>query len=152
MIQRIQSIYLAVISILLSAMMFFPLAEILSNDKIVVFNAFSIVFLNGEVSYSFYLILQGVVIALLSVTNLVAIFLYSNRKLQMMLCKLSVVFEILLCNLIFYNVVHSISSKTFDIQYSFPIVFPIIALILQLLAFWAIRKDDRLIRSVDRIR
>ena len=100
--------------------------------------------------------------AMLVVTTLlpfVTIFLYKNRPLQIRLCGVECVlligvlvvigaFTYAICNNIFAD---------FDITWSnivfrFPILMPIVSVILTPLAMRAILRDELLVRSLDRIR
>ena len=92
----------------------------------------------------------GTVIAVLS---FITIFLYKNRPTQARICMIDAFF------LVTFYIVIFLSGYTFredlsasNISWTAYIVMPFIALILDILAYKAINKDERLVRSLDRIR
>ncbi|MBQ9649200.1 MAG: DUF4293 domain-containing protein [Prevotella sp.] len=82
------------------------------------------------------------------------IFIYRNRKIQALFCALNVLLIIgwYIC---FFVVAQTVDHKTWgavDFVPSWPAVLPAVALILYLMARRAIRADEKLVRSLDRIR
>ncbi len=96
-------------------------------------------------------------LAILAPTVVIAvytIFIYTRRRLQAKLCLINA----LLC-LLWYScyvvVGQTVGQKTWgtvDFSPRWPVVLPAIALVLYLLARKAIIDDEKLIRSIDRIR
>ncbi|MCC6461557.1 MAG: DUF4293 domain-containing protein [Saprospiraceae bacterium] len=92
--------------------------------------------------------------ALGAILSLVAIFLFRNRMLQARLAGLGVLITLLLLVLV------GISSKTTldqipeggSMQLSAGLAMPVLALLFNWLAGRAIRKDEALVRSMDRLR
>ncbi len=146
MIQRIQTLYLLIVGILISQVFVFPFLTFFSKDKMVDFNALTIS--TGE--YLFPLaILFGVIILI----ALVTIFCYKKRMLQ---ARLTVVNTFLLLSsmgltaYLAWEMSKSLSG--YDIHYNFTCIFPLIAIVFNFLALRAIRKDEALVRSANRIR
>jgi hypothetical protein len=89
----------------------------------------------------------------------VTIFLYKNRQLQIRLCGVECVLllgAVLLVGAFTYSVCNNIFND-FDITWAniairFPVILPLIALVLTPLAMRAILRDELLVRSLDRIR
>lgn len=85
MIQRIQSIYLLVVSILLATMFFYPLAELLSSDgKLFTYNYNGLTLESEDTLYLLTIppvILLGITLGI----SFISIFLYKKRILQMRL-------------------------------------------------------------------
>jgi len=82
----------------------------------------------------------------------VSIFKFKNRKLQIQLNRLCVFLNVLLVGGIFYYTT-MIEEKTGAApEYGFAAIFPLIAIILLFMANNGIRKDEKLIRSADRLR
>ena len=150
MLQRIQTIFLLIAAGLITAMFFLPLASFIIDNHVYVFKYRAIFSENATpwIQTSALAILIAVILLLLLIT----IILYKHRRLQMRFC----IYNIFL-NLGFYGLFYFYYYQVVSIHkliYSFEIasVFPVITIILLWLAFRAIRKDDILVRSVDRIR
>ena len=131
MIQRIQSIYLLVATIAMALISF----------KVPVWTLNEELFMAQDDTKMFILTLAG---ALLS---LVGIFMFKNRKLQMKLIRLSVLVELVIGVRLF------IVLQEFEVSLNsnciFLLAFTFVALIM---AYRRVKKDDDLVRSVDRIR
>lgn len=154
MIQRIQTVYLLIAEILISALFFVPFGNIAAKEGLIYRFDISGIYLEGiqkpEIIYgSLPLVILWVVSLILI---MMTIFLFKNRILQMRLSTISIFILLGLSSLIFYAIWSS--AKTLLGVYSLTLyfVFPVIAAILIYMAFRAIRKDEDLVRSIDRIR
>jgi hypothetical protein len=152
MIQRVQTLFLLGAVAVTACMLFLPFAQI-TREGGIVFTATSMGLRDpgGETVYAtlpvFILIL---VIALLL---FVAIFLFKNRKLQIRFCVYGIILEFGLIGLLYYFwifVLRDVEIESYMVRV--PVVFPVVAIILIYLAFRGIRKDEILIRSLDKIR
>lgn len=125
MIQRIQSVYLFFVFCLMAMLAFIPFSS------------------------SWMVTIEAGIIAVFSV---ITIFLYKNRSLQIKMSYLLLLLLILVYALYFiFNWKPQPIAEFFrQIGYSF--VFPLIAIVLVYLAIRGIRKDEKLIRSLDRLR
>ena len=88
------------------------------------------------------------------VVSLIAIFLFKNRPLQARLAGGAAIASVLLGALAAF-VVFQISQQMpsgGSVQYGMGLGLPVIALIFNWLAARSIRKDERLVRSADRLR
>ena len=94
-----------------------------------------------------YLIGGGVVSALI----LLNIFLYSNRKLQIRLNNLAIFVLIVLLGLSIYQVGFLSGEKQFS-EKDIKLLVPVISIVFLLIANKYIKRDERLVKSVDRIR
>lgn len=154
MIQRIQTVYLLIIVILMATTLFLPLATLGIGSDFCRFDATGLSTIAGEQSELIYpawaLFALAAVIALIA---MVTIFLFRRRILQIRLC----IFNALLM-LGFYGLV---VYQLWDIKqiveaYSFSgkiaLTFPLISLILDYLAIRNIGADEVLVRSLDRLR
>lgn len=148
MIQRIQSVYLLLVTIVLIIAMCIPFGSYYAAGATYKFTALSI---SGEgVSYStwglFVLLLLSTLIAF------VTIFLYRKRMLQIRLS----IFNTLL--LIGYYIAFWYFMATFKnemdatFQISWSLSLPLIALILNYMAIRGIGKDEVLVKAADRLR
>lgn len=150
MIQRIQSLYLLLIFIGCICIFFFPLANYLEYQ-------FTILGAKQLVSETTLILKLNtipliVIISVIGILSLITIFLYKNRPLQIKLSRI-----ILLLNIIFIVIVFFytdiIEKKIHNTsQYSISSFIPLITLILSFLTVRAIRKDEELIKSADRLR
>jgi len=152
MIQRIQTVFLLGAGIFLALMLFLPLAEILADGGIS-YTALSRGLRNvdGELIFPTWpvFILVFITAALL----LLNILLYRNRKLQIRFCVYAIILCFGLIGLVYYFWV--VIFRQLDIEsywFRVPLVFPAVSIILTYLAFRGIRKDEILIRSIDKIR
>jgi hypothetical protein len=93
-----------------------------------------------------------ILIIIIPVFSLMTIFLYKNRKVQL---RLALVLIILTATqlIAFVHVSLSVISK-FEAHLipGFKMIIPVLMLILSVLAYRGIRKDERLVKSYDRLR
>jgi peptidoglycan/LPS O-acetylase OafA/YrhL len=124
MIQRIQTVYLVIAAALAGAM--FAFHSFVENYALFFQIA---VYAGWGLSFIF---------------SLIAIFQFKKRNYQIRSCLLSMLFVVLP-----YAV---IIPQSHSGNYSISVAFPLIAFILLVMAVFAIRKDEKLVRSADRIR
>ncbi|MBP9969941.1 MAG: DUF4293 domain-containing protein [Paludibacteraceae bacterium] len=153
MIQRIQSVYLLIISILGVCLWFFPIASITHDIHVYNITTWGIQLTeSNQTIYQFipYLFL----VLLLPIISFSSIFIYKKRILQMRLNVIAMILMIFLYGIIYFYIdfATTIISKNSIIDYKLPIIIPVINLILCYLAIRAIGKDEALIRSLSRIR
>jgi hypothetical protein len=89
---------------------------------------------------------------LIPLLSLITIFLFKNRSLQISLVR--VLTGLVLCLLlasVFYSV-KTITEYSASIEPGAKMVLPLLLLILVLLAYRGIKKDDELVKSYDRLR
>jgi dipeptide/tripeptide permease len=136
MLQRIQSVwlFLAGVAIFLSIKLPFYSG---TNDK-----GIASYQLNGTEN----LLLLITTIAI-GVVAMVTIFLYANRKLQLRLCLVGIVLEILL-HFFYYKQIQLFTQGT----HALTAVLNVIAIVFFVLAARAINKDEKLIKDSDRLR
>jgi len=90
---------------------------------------------------------------LITILIFITIFLFKNRILQMRICIFNMLLLIGSIFLILYYYKKAINKIQLDfLQYKFPAIFPLIVFILIYLAFRAIRKDEILVQSANRLR
>lgn len=151
MIQRIQTVYLALAVILLVLCCCMPLAtfEPAGMGKPSVMYSLVIISGAGEIT-SFLPAALFVVVVFAELVSVFAIMGYRNRRRQMRLCRLAVILELLW--LAGYAGEFFSVGDGFTPRVCLAASFPIIAIILTVMARIAIRKDDNLVRSADRLR
>ncbi len=147
MIQRIQSIYVLVSALLIGTLMKLKFADIIVDHQLHTFLARGIF---KEDTMVFDGLAIFIFIPLIALLHFVVIFLYKKRILQIRILVFTIILLLGLFGMFFY-----ITYTSFDevmVAFKIPIVFPIVAAILDFLAIRAIGKDEALIRSLDRIR
>lgn len=155
MIQRIQSIYLVlviVLSLLLLNGSIMTFSDPAGKDAILT-SAGKLSELNGklisQVTGSWMLISLLSLIALLS---LVSIFLFRKRTIQMKLTIAVLTLGAILiavCSWLALAVIHDYNMM---LKAGLKMAFPVLILLFSILAFLGIRKDERLVKSYDRLR
>lgn len=135
MIQRIQSVYLFVVTVLWVIMWIYPVAMLDGN-------------ILGFGANFFY----SAIIAILTIVSFGSIFLFKKRVLQMRVnsfCIALTAIAYIIYGICIYYIGRSSAIPT---KIYFPVVIPPINIILTYLAIRAIGKDDALVRSLDRLR
>lgn len=152
MIQRIQSIYLLVVSILMGTMFFYPLAELLSDDSQLFIYYFNGIVRDGEEALYLLTVPPMILLGIIVGISFFTIFLYKKRVIQMRLNSFNIILMLGYLGLNYYYIQNF--SKQLDgvVSYQIAAIFPFVAAILTYLAIRAIGKDEALIRSMDRIR
>ncbi len=152
MIQRRQSIYLLLTAILMAVTAFSPLLVIRMPDlSILDFMSCGIMKKTGELFKPTWGVIT--MAGLSSLIALVNIFLYKKRKLQIRMGYITSLFIVLYyvtLGTYFYVICNNIGAELSSIHYG--IVLPFIALILNIMAIANIKKDEKLVKSLDRIR
>jgi NADH:ubiquinone oxidoreductase subunit K len=87
---------------------------------------------------------------------LITIFFYKRRRLQFKLVSINVLLNVVMIALVFflYNnyFEHHITGSGISGSYQFGMYIPLISLVFLILASRAIRKDEALVKSSDRLR
>ena len=141
MIQRIQTIWLLVAS----ALGFTSLqTSFYSGHRINDAIPKPVVFLTA--SYNPLLIVSTVTAAVIA---LITIFLYKDRKLQMKLTIAALVLSIITLGLYYWQIQSFVPAES---SITLTAVVPVAIPVLLILAFRGIWKDEKLVKSVDRLR
>jgi len=147
MIQRIQTVYLFISALLIASLMKLKFADLSVNNELYTFIAKGIY--SGE-----ELIFNGlaifIFIPIIALLHFLVIFIYKKRILQIRILVFSMLLLLGLFGLFFYFTYAGFTGA--QVAFKIPVVFPIVAAILDFLAIRAIGKDEALIRSLNRIR
>lgn len=138
MIQRIQSVYLFVVFIIMGIIsLFTPLWTNGLGDKIFVGNTPSTAILFGASA----------------ALSIIAMLGYKNRKRQFVMNRLNIILNFILVGLFVYRTL-MISGETAEAisEKGIGMFLPIVSILLLVLANRAIKKDEDLVKSVDRLR
>ena len=143
MIQRIQTIYLLLASVVSGGLIFVFNLWNTVKEKIFVVNLLS----REEITLK-VLPFMFIMSAILSI---VTIFLFKNRKLQFVLGRIIILINLFLLGLLIYLSLN-LSGETQVSEKDIGMFLPILAILLVVLANKAIKKDEDLVKSVDRLR
>lgn len=158
MLQRIQTLYLAVVAIACILLFFFPLAnyydELQGNYKFFIFGIRSMDPEPG-IQFSPYFTSPLIFLAVASfIFSIATILMYKKRPLQIRVCAFNVLINIVLLMVVFFFYVPRIKAMTLiEPVYNYTgMALPLISLLFLILTNRAIRKDEALVRSADRLR
>lgn len=161
MVQRIQTLFLILSAIALVALAFFPIANFTNAPGVegatayYIFTIFEISDGVGGSPFSFWFTLPLIVIpAAIAILSIVAVFLYKNRPEQIRLTQTGIFLNILLVvGILFFYIerIESVTQTTANYEYV-GIYLPLISLVFLVLAHRFIRRDEKLVRSIDRLR
>jgi hypothetical protein len=142
MIQRIQSIYLLLTVLVSAALFYLPLFELPSSVEGTGPREFMIT------SNALLLVLSSAI----GVLAFVTIFLFKSRPLQIKVCRLILIMIFVMIGLLFYT--SDTISNGLDQKVVFKIgtYLPLLQVLFIFLAHRAIKKDENLVRSADRLR
>lgn len=145
MIQRKQSIYLLTAAIISAGLTFiFSLWTNLQTSKpIYIIDLFSGASVLEKTTPALFFIS-----ALLAI---VTIFLFKNRQLQFVLGRLNILINLFLLGILIY-LSQTLSGEALVSEKGIGMFFPVIVILLLVLANKAIKKDEDLVKSVDRLR
>lgn len=155
MIQRIQSIYLLLAGLAVWAMLIFPFAAFSINETIMaVLDAFGLKAADGVAIERKANI--GMLIAIPAVGMLIFwnIFQYKNRSRQMKLGRFIYLMLAGMIVAVIFSVraAHANFPEAPELQYGPSYFMPIVALLFNFLALRAIKGDEDLLKSLDRLR
>jgi Domain of unknown function (DUF4293) len=83
--------------------------------------------------------------------TLIAIFMYKNRQTQFVMCRLNIILNFILLGLFVYRSL-KLSGETGVSEKGIGMLLPIFSIVFLALANKAIKKDEDLVKSVDRLR
>ena len=149
MIQRIQSVYLLIATVLGVLSMSFPIGHFYTDSTVCEMGTLAITYPSGVLDYApwpLFLLLQIAV-----VLSLVAIFLYKKRMIQIRVTKFGM-FVLVGYYILLSSYIWGTFSSLGKFVPSWMIYLPFIAIVLNYLAIRAIGKDEKLVRSYDRLR
>ena len=136
MLQRIQTIYL-LIAAGISAGLIFVFDLWITNEGVSFFAKDDLLYL-GLFCGS-------------TVLSLIAIFMFKNRKSQFVMGRLNIILNFILLGLFVYRSLN-LSGETTVSEKGIGILLPIFSIVFLVLANKAIKKDEELVKSVDRLR
>ena len=151
MLQRIQTLYLIIASFIVAALLKIPLMSLKTDTEILILH-YRGLFDFATKEYITTNLVGIILFVFIVFIPLIAIFLFKNRKLQMKLCNYGIIFNVLFLIDMAYYVFEAQSQVKLSLHSELGLLLPVISIILLFLAKINIKKDEDLIRSVDRIR
>lgn len=154
MIQRIQTVYLAIASLLTGLLLYGPIVKLvgaggedyrLLYKGIYSFDNITPVLIEKSLPLAILIIVSAILFIL-------TIFLFRRRKLQLRLSVFATLLSIGNLLLILFYTFYTGNKLGTEYIFNIKMVFPLGAAIMGYLAFRGILKDEMLIRSYDRIR
>jgi len=137
MIQRIQTVYLILTFIATSILMLFIPLWTLKGGALFYFNQDPI---------------YNVIVGLSTMLTIVSIISYKKRQNQFVMNRLNIILNLILLGLFVYRSLN-LSGETLAVsEKGIGMFLPIVAIVLLVLANKAIKKDEDLVKSVDRLR
>lgn len=152
MIQRIQTVYLFVITVLSIVTLCLPVGRFVDGQGTVVAEMYNLWLLLSDGTKSYAPWALFVMLLLVALVAFGAIFLYKKRMRQV---RLTIFSGLLLVGYyIAYGIFAYILGDKYEASFNLSWVagLPAVALILDYLAFRGIMKDEMIVRSLDRLR
>ncbi len=150
MIQRIQSLYLFISFGLILSLFFIPFAELIDKSGETFLFLYRGLESGGKMIFVIYPV--AILTAIIAFVNLITIFLFKRRMLQIRLIVFNMICMLGLVGLVFYSIHNQEEALNAVVGYNIVNAFPLVAFVFNFMAMRAIRKDENLIRSMDRIR
>ncbi len=136
MLQRIQTVYLIISALIMGGLyLWFPLVE----DE-----AGAVVVARSE-PLVFGFIFASIVLTVISILS------FKKRQLQFVLNRLNIISNFVLLGVFVYRSL-TLSGETLVSEKGIGVLLPIISIVFLVLANKAIKKDEDLVKSVDRLR
>ena len=156
MIQRKQTLFLLLAVIVCALCLFLPVGSVepkgMGADSLV-YNL-GVVMGDGGLAFSTTCLPLFVLLSVTAILSLVTIFLYKNRKVQMSICKCTMLLQVLWVIdyvLILLGII-PIPEVQGKMGIEFAACLPIVSLILVAMAYKGVNDDEKLVKAADRIR
>lgn len=159
MIQRSQTVFLFIAAVVMAFAVFMPLATFYGEGHEVTLTAFSVTETTNPDAplplpeFGTIIVFLGALLAISALLPLITLFLYKKRFLQLRLCFAEIVLLVGSQGFIAYYIYNLRNS--FDVmvwKFGVPSILPLVSLIFIILAMRGIIHDDKLVKSLDRIR
>ena len=136
MIQRIQTVYMIISALIMGALYYwFPLINDQAGNVIIDRNELLVLGLIGG----------SVLLAVVSVLN------FKKRQLQFVLNRLNIILNFVLLGVFVYRSL-TLSGETLVSEKGIGVLLPIISIVFLVMANKAIKRDEDLVKSADRLR
>lgn len=144
MVQRIQSLYLLTTSLISGVLiLFLKLWTTVDGSNFFLLDTFK--------TNSYLLKTSAVLFFVVAVLAFYAIFLFKNRKMQFVIGRIIILINFFLVG-VFVYFSQNLSGEIQISEKGIGLLIPIITILLAVLANKAVKKDEELVKSVDRLR
>jgi len=153
MIQRIQSVFLLVAAIVTIILLFIPIGDIYTAEAQYTFTCFNVHLPNGQVVMSTLYI--ALILILSACISIYAIFKYKDRMKQTKIVSVNMLVFLVAIMLMIWVYPDFLFPKKFEMagfRFNYWIMIFVLPPVCMFLANRFIRKDERLVRSADRLR
>jgi len=155
MLQRIQSIYLLLASLAIYALFLFPLVHNVYVDgkplTIMVTGVFQDV--NGQLTHTQFFTALTAATAVIGLIPLIIIFLYKNRKQQVALCYSTMLVVVGLTFWMAQSVKPVMGDAQIDTHnWGIGLLLSSVSMVFLVMAIKGVQRDEKLVKSADRLR
>ncbi len=155
MIQRIQTIYLSLVFLFTFLFLIFPKGTIDTGTMIYEVRIWNIISAeSGEkIEFNHFLGIVSIILPfVIMILSSYTIYIYKKRLLQIKLGKINIFIHLILVVSTFFYLDALKENLRGEFSYGVAVVLPLLSMLLLLLANRAIRRDENLVRSADRLR
>ena len=136
MLQRIQTVYLIIAALIMGGLyLWFPVVQ----------DAAGAIVIQRSEPLVFGLIFACMALAIISILN------FKKRQLQFVLNRLNIILSFVLLGVFVYRSL-TVSGETLVSEKGIGVLLPVISIVFLVLANKAIKRDEDLVKSVDRLR
>jgi len=135
MLQRIQTLYL-----LFAAICSGGLSQLLALQKT-----------EANVEFAFDSLEYMILFLSSALLSVITIFLFKTRQTQFVLGRLNIILNLILLGLFVYRLL-TVSGETANSEKGIGLLLPVLSIVLLVFSNKAIKKDEALVKSVDRLR
>ncbi len=135
MIQRIQTVYMAVVVIINLILPFVPLWTV-----------------GGKPFYYMQSMPYSILLGLSTALAIISIFSFKKRQQQFVMNRLNMILNLILLGLFVYRTLNLSGGTALVPEKGIGMFLPVISIVMLVLANKAIKKDEDLVKSVDRLR
>ncbi|HNW98975.1 MAG TPA: DUF4293 domain-containing protein [Bacteroidales bacterium] len=155
MIQRIQTLCLLIALGTISACFFLPFWEYQGSDYLYEVNVFAVKFISGNPQILYVSTIPILIILAVSgLITIAAIFYFKNRQMQMKINNFNIFLTIIFSGTVFLWIPYMINQQipTAVASWKYGLILPLITLFSLIFANQFIKKDEKLVKSADRLR
>ena len=156
MIQRKQTIYLALALLSFVPLFIFPFAKFpLGTDITCYIGVLGLQNLDGFTKFNYMFIVMQILTTLFISLVGVTIFMYKKRPLQIRFCAFALLINAFMIAAMFFTgsmITKAVLSDASLVSYLWPAYVPIVTLFPIRMALQAIRRDEAMVKSLNRLR
>lgn len=143
MIQRIQTVYFLLAALCSGLLSFFLPSYIDKGEQVKLTELL--------LSENMWFVLMGSLFVLSTILSIIALLLFSNRKNQIVLTRINILINFFLLGIMVYQLL-ALPGEAAATEKGIGSFLPLLTIVLLSLANKAVIKDERLVKSVDRLR